>query len=63
MKIEATDPEMWVINQGTQEAFSEENDVEVKMMRWLGRPKEYASYASAVAKIATKGQVGRLLQE
>jgi len=40
---------------------SEENGVEVKLMRWSGRPKEYASYASAVAKLATKEQVEQLL--
>jgi hypothetical protein len=32
-------------------------------MRWLVRPKEYASYVSAVAKLATKDQVGKLLQK
>lgn len=31
-------------------------------MRWLGRPKEYASHASAVTKLATKEQVERLFQ-
>jgi hypothetical protein len=30
-------------------------------MRWLGRLKEYASYASAVVKLATKEQVEKLL--
>lgn len=32
-------------------------------MRWLGRPKEHTSYASAVAKLATKEQVEKLLQK
>jgi hypothetical protein len=31
-------------------------------MGWLGRLKEYASYASAVAILATKQQVEKLLQ-
>ena len=62
MKREATDPETGAISQETREAFSEENAVEVKLMRWLGRPKEHTSYASAVAKLATKEQVEKLLQ-
>jgi hypothetical protein len=43
------------------DAFSRENDVEVKRMNWLGEPKPRASHASAVAKLATKEQVERLL--
>lgn len=62
MKREATDPETGAISQETREAFSEENTVEVKLIRWLGRPKEHTSYASAVAKLATKEQVEKLLQ-
>jgi hypothetical protein len=27
-----------------------EMEVEVKLIRWLGRPKEYASHTSTVAK-------------
>ena len=61
-KIEATDHQTGAISQETRDAFAEENEVEVKMMRWLGRPKEHAAYASAVAKLATKEQVERLLQ-
>jgi hypothetical protein len=30
-------------------------------MRWLGRLKEYASYASVVVKLVTKEQVEKLL--
>jgi hypothetical protein len=30
-------------------------------MKWLGRPKERAEYASAVVKLATKEQAERLL--
>jgi hypothetical protein len=62
-KREATDYETGAISQETREAFAEENEVEVKLMRWLGRPKEYASYASAVVKLATKEQVEKLLQK
>ena len=61
-KIEATDHQTGAISQETRDAFADENEVEVKMMRWLGRPKEYTSYASAVAKLATKEQVEKLLQ-
>ena len=43
------------------DAFSRENDVEVRRMNWLGEPKLRASHASAVAKLATKEQVERLL--
>ena len=60
-RIEATDHQTRTISQETREAFAEENEVEVKLMRWLGRPKEYAAYASAVAKLATKEQVEKLL--
>jgi len=63
LKREATDHQTGAISQETREAFAEENEVEVKLMRWLGRPKEYASYASAVAKLATKEQVEKLLQK
>ncbi|CAD0055227.1 unnamed protein product [Aureobasidium pullulans] len=61
-KIEAADHHTGAISQETRDAFAEENEVEVKLMRWLGRPKEHAAYASAVAKLATKEQVERLLQ-
>jgi len=61
-KIEATDHQTGTISQETREAFSEENEVEVKLMRWLGKPKEYAAYASALVKLATKEQVEKLLQ-
>jgi hypothetical protein len=61
-KIEATDHQTGAISQETRDAFAEENEVEVKLMRWLGRPKEYTSYASVVAKLATKEQVEKLLQ-
>jgi hypothetical protein len=44
------------------EAFAKENNVEVKRMNWLGEPKPSASHASAVAKLATKEQVERLLR-
>ena len=43
------------------ESFARENNVEVKRMNWLGEPKPWASHASAVAKLATKEQVERLL--
>ncbi|CAD0057711.1 unnamed protein product [Aureobasidium pullulans] len=62
LKIEATDHQTGAISQETRDAFAEENEVEVKLMRWLGRPKEYTSYASVVAKLATKEQVEKLLQ-
>jgi hypothetical protein len=62
-KIEATDHQTGAISQETREAFAEENEVAVKLMRWLGRPKEHTSYASAVAKLATKEQVEKLLQK
>jgi hypothetical protein len=62
-KMEATDYQTGAISQETREAFAEENEVEVKLMRWLGRPKGYASFASAVAKLATKEQVEKLLQK
>lgn len=48
-KMEATDNETGAISQETREVFAEENEVEVNLMRWLGRPKEYAAHASAVA--------------
>jgi hypothetical protein len=44
------------------EAFAKEHNVEVKRMDWLGEPKPRASHTSAVAKLATKGQVERLLR-
>jgi hypothetical protein len=44
------------------EAFAKENNVEVKRMNWIGEPKPRASHASAVAKLATKEQVERLLR-
>ncbi|KAG9801077.1 hypothetical protein KCU95_g27, partial [Aureobasidium melanogenum] len=62
-KIEATDHQTRAISQETREAFAEENEVEVKLMRWLGRPKEHAAYASALVKLATKEQVEKLLQK
>jgi hypothetical protein len=62
-RIEATDQQTGAISQETREAFAEENEVEVKLMRWLGRPKEYAAYASALVKLATKEQVEKLLQK
>jgi hypothetical protein len=62
-KREATDQQTGVISQETREAFAEENGVEVKLMRWLGRPKEHAQYASALVKLATKEQVEKLLQK
>jgi hypothetical protein len=44
------------------EASAKENNVVVKRMNWLGEPKPRASHASAVAKLATKEQVERLLR-
>jgi hypothetical protein len=49
------------ISKEAMDAFSRENDVDVKQMNWLGEPKPRASHASAVAKLATKEQVERLL--
>jgi hypothetical protein len=60
-KLSAMDPETGGISEAAKEAFSKENDVEVKYMRWLGRPKEHATYASAVVKLSSKDQVERLL--
>jgi hypothetical protein len=62
-KREATDQQTGAISQETREAFAEENEVEVKLMRWLGRPKEHTQYASALVKLATKEQVEKLLQK
>ena len=45
------------------QSFSNENGVEARQIRWLGKPKEYASHASTVVKLATKGQANKLLQE
>jgi hypothetical protein len=60
-KREAIDYETGVISQETREAFTKENEVKVKLIRWLGRLKEYASYASVVVKLVTKEQVEKLL--
>jgi hypothetical protein len=49
------------ISKEAMDAFSRENNVDVKRMNWLGEPKPRASHASAVAKLATKEQVERLL--
>jgi hypothetical protein len=54
LKREATVYETGAISHKTREVFAEENEVEVKLMRWLGRLKEYASYASIVVKLAIK---------
>ena len=45
------------------DAFSEEDEVEAKQMRWLGRSKPNASHASVVARLATQEQVERLLRK
>lgn len=60
-KMEATDQEIGGLNDFASKAFSEENRVEVRQIRWLGRPKEHAVFASTVAKLATKEQVSKLL--
>jgi hypothetical protein len=62
-KMEATDQETGGVNDFASKAFSEENSVEVRQIRWLGRPKAHAAYASTVAKLATKEQVSKLLQD
>jgi hypothetical protein len=62
-KVEATDKQTGAISHETRKAFAEENGVDVKLMRWLGRPREHASYASALVKLATKEQVEKLLQK
>ena len=62
-KREATDQQTGAISQETREAFAAENEVEVKLMRWLGRPKQHTQYASALVKLATKEQVEKLLQK
>ena len=61
-RAEATNEETGKINEQAMQAFAEENGVEVKQMRWLGRPKLHATHASAVAKLATKEQVEKLLR-
>jgi hypothetical protein len=60
-KLSAMDSETGGISEAAREAFSKETEVEVKYMRWLGRPKEHATYASAVVKLSGKDQVEKLL--
>lgn len=41
--------------------FAKENEVQVKQMKWLGRPKDASLYVSTVIKAATKGEAEKLL--
>lgn len=60
-KTLASDAETGRISEAAGQRFGQENGVEVRQMRWLGRPKEKAQHASAVVKVATKEQAERLL--
>lgn len=60
-KVAAMDPVTGKVGDNAHQAFGKENEVEVKQMRWLGRPKEHAAYASAVVKLACKAQAEKLL--
>ena len=60
-KALASDATTGQISDSTKETFGKENGVEVMQMKWLGRPKDRAMYASAVAKLATKEQAEKLL--
>ena len=61
-KAYVMDPDTGKVKDSARTAFAKENEVDVKLMRWLGQPKEYAAYASAVVKVATKMQAEKLLQ-
>lgn len=60
--FDSAEQESGRISREAIDAFSEENDVEAKQMRWLGRLKPNASHASVVARLATQEQVERLLR-
>ena len=62
-RAEATNEETGGVTDYAMQSFSNENGVEARQIRWLGKPKEYASHASTVVKLATKGQANKLLQE
>ena len=60
-KALASDARTGQISDQTRETFGKENGVEVMQMKWLGRPKDRAIYASGVVKLATKEQAEKLL--
>ncbi|KAJ9624505.1 hypothetical protein H2203_005240 [Taxawa tesnikishii (nom. ined.)] len=60
-KDSVSDPVTGMITEEACREFGEDNDVEVKQMKWLGRPKPGAQFASAVIKVASKEQAEKLL--
>ena len=55
------DTESGKVSRSAIERFSMENRVEVRTIRWLGRPRPSRQHASVVIKVATKEEVEKLL--
>jgi hypothetical protein len=60
-KTYVMDPKTGRVKDSAHTAFAKENEVDVKLKRWLGQSKGYAAYAPAAIKVATKTQAEKLL--
>ncbi|KAH0282789.1 hypothetical protein KCU62_g9475, partial [Aureobasidium sp. EXF-3399] len=59
-RIDATDQNTKGVNECAKQTFEAENHIEIKHMKWLGRPKESAACGSVVAKLDSREQVEKL---
>lgn len=61
-KIDAIDQNTKGVSEYAKQTFEEENGVEIKQMKWLGRSKEGAACGSVVAKLDSRELVEKLFR-